>query len=77
MATRKKKNEIVDTTNSYNKLEVYCIWLNEYFTTLVRCGFKEDVAMAIMMDKSSYPDWISFKLPSETDIAHYMDEDED
>lgn len=76
MATRKKKSETVDT-DSYNKLEVYCIWLNEYFTTLLRAGFKEDVAMTIMMDKSSYPDWVSFKLPTVTDVAHYMDEDED
>jgi hypothetical protein len=31
-----------------------------------------------MMDKTSYPDWVEYKMPKEIDIQNYMDdEDED
>ena len=76
MATRKKKVETVDT-NEYNRLEMYCIWLNEYYTSLLQVGFKHDIALALIIDKDSYPDWVEWKLPTDTDIAKYMDEDED
>ncbi len=30
------------------------------------------------MDKMSYPDWVSYKMPKDVDIANYLDdEDED
>lgn len=78
MATSRKKKQQVVQDDTYNELEVYCIWLNEYYGALVRAGFKTDVALTVMMDKTSYPDWVSFKLPSEKTIADYLDdEDED
>jgi hypothetical protein len=64
-------------SNEYNRLEVYCIWLNEYYNALLRAGFKSDVAMGLIVDKTSYPDWVSFKLPNESEISNYLDEDED
>lgn len=76
MATRKKRVVTVDT-NEYNRLEMYCIWLNEFYTSLLRAGFKHDIALALVTDKDSYPDWVEWKLPTDTDIARYMDEDED
>jgi hypothetical protein len=33
--------------------------------------------MGLIVDKSSYPDWVSFRLPSESQISNYLDEDED
>ena len=71
-----KKIQTVDS-NEYNRLEVYCIWLNEYYNALLRAGFKSDVAMGLIVDKQSYPDWVSFRLPSESQISNYLDEDED
>ena len=56
---------------------MYCIWLNEYYTSLLKAGFKADVAMTIMMDKESYPDWVEWRIPSINEISKYMDEDED
>lgn len=76
MAARKRKIETVDT-NEYNRLEMYCIWLNEYYNSLLRAGFKHDIALTIMMDKESYPNWVEWKLPTDEDVAKYMDEDED
>ena len=82
MATQKKrptprrKVQTVDT-EEYNKLEMYCIWLNEFYTSLIRAGFKHDIALALVTDKDAYPDWVEWKIPTDADISKYMDEDED
>lgn len=81
MATRKKKTstrKVATVENEeYSKLEMYCIWLNEYYSALKRAGFKNDMAMAIMMDKDSYPDWVEWRIPSIDEIQQHLDEDED
>lgn len=81
MATRKKptSQKKVKTVEDeqYSELEIYCIWLNEYYSSLLKAGFKADIALSIIMDKDSYPAWVNFKLPTDTDIKKYLDEDED
>lgn len=77
---RKKKStpsKVKTVDSDFNKLELYCIWLNEYYCALRSAGFNYDIALAIMMDKESYPDWVEFKLPNNDQISKYMDEDED
>ena len=76
MATRKKRVVTVDTTE-YSRLDMYCIWLDEFYTSLIRAGFKHDIALALVVDKEAYPEWVEWKLPTNLDIAKYMDEDED
>ena len=76
MATRKKRVVTVET-NEYNRLEMYCIWLNEFYNSLLKAGFKHDVALALIIEKDSYPDWVEWKIPTDADISKYMDEDED
>jgi hypothetical protein len=44
---------------------------------LLRSGFKHDVALALIIEKDSYPEWVNFKLPTDLDVSKYMDEDED
>ena len=61
----------------YNKLETYCIWLNEYYNALRKAGFKTDIALSIIMDSDSYPDWVSFKLPSSDTIEKIIDEEDE
>ena len=62
---------------SYTELEMYCIWLNEYYKALIKAGFKAELALTIMMDKTSYPDWIRYRLPTDGQIIdHLEDEDE-
>jgi len=56
---------------------MYCIWLNEFYTSLRTAGFKHDIALALVVDKESYPSWVEWKMPTDIDIAKYMDEDED
>lgn len=82
MATSKKKatskKRVVTVENEeYSKLEMYCIWLNEFYSALKRAGFKHDLALAIMMDKDSYPDWVEWRIPSIDEIQQHLDEDED
>ncbi len=75
MAQRKKpsKKKVATVADeSYTALEQYCIWLNEYYKSLRKAGFAADVAMTVMMDKTSYPDWIPYKKE-----AFSPDEDED
>ena len=61
----------------YSKLDAYCIGLYEYFCSLKRAGFKEDVAMFMITEPQSYPAWI---LPDPVDpekFGNYEDEDDD
>lgn len=62
-APRKKPTPKVKTVSdeSYTELEMYCIWLNEYYTALKKAGFDHSMAAMLMMDKDSFPDWVSFK----------------
>jgi hypothetical protein len=62
---------------SYTELEMYCIWLNEYYGSLIKAGFKTDVALGLLMDKSSYPSWVEYRAPSENEVSKYLDEDDD
>lgn len=62
---------------SYTELEMYCIWLNEYYNSLIKAGFKSDLALSFVMDKSSYPNWVTYRAPSEDEIKRMLDEDDD
>jgi hypothetical protein len=83
MATPRKRKPkaprrvVTVDTPEYNQLEMYCIWLNEYYNALMRAGFKSDVAMGLIVDKTSYPDWVNFKIPNEEEIKNFMDEEDE
>lgn len=66
--------------DSYSMLESYCIGLNEYWLALKAAGFKEDIAMALLLEPATYPatilpapNW----LPELPDRIPYDDDDED
>ena len=59
-----RKVKVQDDT--YSPLEMYCIGLNEYYKALRKAGFTVDIAMAMIMDKASYPEWL---LPTPIDFA--------
>jgi hypothetical protein len=83
MAPRKKpvKRTTVKTVRdeSYSRLELYCIAMNEYYKALRVAGFPTDVCMTVMMDRSSWPDWMMPEgIPNKIDPLEYIDdEDED
>jgi hypothetical protein len=83
MTARKKpiKKATVKTVRdeSYSRLELYCIAMNEYYKALRVAGFPTDVCMTVMMDRNSWPDWmLPADMPNKMDPLEYIDdEDED
>lgn len=75
-ATAKKQVQTVKD-ESFSELEMYCIWLNEYYASLLKSGFKSDVALTLLMDKTSYPSWVQYKAPTEEELGKYLDDDDD
>lgn len=61
----------------HTQLEVYAIWLNEYYKALVSAGFSDEMALALMMDKESYPAWVNFEIPKNTDVSKFLDEEDE
>lgn len=82
MATPRKKpvkRTAVKTVrdDNYSPLENYCIALNEYFKALRVAGFSESLALGMIQDKASYPDWILPSIPNKIDTIEYIDDDEE
>ena len=72
--TRTKK---AITLDDYSALDAYCIGLHEYYKALRRAGFATDIALAMIQDKDSYPDWILPSLPNKIAPIPYEDEDDE
>ena len=77
MATPRKRKVKTVADESYSKLDQYCIWLYEFHDSLMRAGFPETIARAIIVDKESYPDWVEWRIPTINDIEKYLDDEED
>jgi hypothetical protein len=68
---RKKVIEL----DTYNALDAWAIGLQEMYRALRRAGMATDIAIAIIIEPSAYPDWI---LPKPDLVPHeWDDEDED
>jgi hypothetical protein len=70
------RKRVIDL-DTYNALDAYCISLNEYFKSLRKAGFSEDMAFWLLLDRDSYPDWILPSIPDRVDRLPYEDDDED
>ena len=70
------RKKVIDL-DTYNALDAYCIALNEYFKSLKKAGFSEDMAFWLLLDRDSYPDWILPAIPDRVDRIPYDDDDED
>ena len=71
------RKKVAKVDESYSKLDEYCIWLNEYFEALKRAGFHESIAMFLITERDSFPDWVSGKTPTEIIKLIQEDEEED
>lgn len=65
----------IDLT-TYSELDAWAISLNEMYKALRRNGFDIELALAIIVEPSAYPDWILPSLPDQIDPIEYDDEDE-
>ena len=63
----------------YSPLEAYSIGLHEFWKSLRKAGFTTEIALAIIVEKSAYPDWIlpSPINPNIPEPDWYDDDDED
>ena len=72
------KKRVIDL-DTYSKLDAWAICLNEMWTALKKAGFSTDIALALIMDKDAYPDWILPAKPIENidsiDPDEYEDDD--
>ena len=73
-APRRAKTKAVES-DSYSRLEEYCIWLNEYYRALKRAGFNDDMAFWLISSEDSYPDWV--KGVRTKDIVEHIEDEED
>ena len=62
---------------TYGKLDAWAISVNEMYKALRKAGMTVDIALAIIVEPSAYPDWILPKLPDKIDPLPYDDDDED
>ena len=66
--------------DSYSMLESHCIGLNEYWKSLKKAGFTDEIALALLLEPLTYPatilptpNW----LPDLPNRIPYDDDDED
>jgi hypothetical protein len=69
------KKKVIDL-DTYNALDAWAISLHEMYRALIRAGFRSDIAMGLIMEKETYPDWILPSLPNRIDNIPYDDEDD-
>jgi hypothetical protein len=71
------RKKVIDL-DTYNALDAYAIAMNEFYKSLRRAGFAVDLCLAIITDRTAYPDWILPTKPLEKigDMP-YDDDDED
>jgi hypothetical protein len=63
--------------DTYTELDAWAISLQEMYRALRRAGMSVDIALAIIVEPSAYPEWILPKLPNRIDPLPYEDDDED
>jgi hypothetical protein len=69
------RKKVIDL-DTYNALDAYSIALHEYYKSLRKAGFTIEVALGLMSDRNSYPEWILPTLPNRIQPLPY-DDDED
>jgi hypothetical protein len=71
-----RKKQVIDL-GAYSAMDAWAIALNEWYKSLRRAGFSTDLALGIILERDSFPDWILPKLPNKIDPMPYEDDDED
>jgi hypothetical protein len=69
------RKKVIDL-DTYNALDAYSIGLHEYYKSLRKAGFSIELALGLMSDRGTYPEWILPTLPNRINPLPY-DDDED
>lgn len=75
VAKAKKVSTVKD--ESFTELDMYCIWLDEFYRSLRKAGLPSDICMGLITDKNAYPDWIKYGKNTDALVAKALEEDED
>jgi len=70
------RKKVIDL-DTYNELDAWAISLQEMYKSLRKAGMSVELALAIIVEPSAYPDWILPKLPNQIEPMPYEDDDED
>jgi len=62
--------------DTYNALDAWAISLQEMYRALRKAGMPVDIALAIIVEPSAYPDWILPKLPNTLEPDPYEDDED-
>jgi hypothetical protein len=70
------RKKVIDL-DTYNELDAWAISINEMYKALRKAGMSVEIALAIIVEPTAYPDWVLPKLPNQIDPMPYEDDDED
>jgi hypothetical protein len=62
--------------DTYNELDAWAISINEMYKALRKAGMSVEIALAIIVEPSAYPDWILPPLPNKIDPKPYEDDED-
>jgi hypothetical protein len=71
-----KTKRVIDL-DTYSKLDAYAISLHEYYKSLRKAGFAVDLCLAIISERSTYPDWLLPAIPNKIDNIPYEDDEDE
>lgn len=63
--------------DTYNELDAWAISIQEMYRALRRAGMSVDIALAIIVEPSAYPDWILPETPNKIDNIPYEDDEDE
>lgn len=69
------RKKVIDL-DTYGKLDAWAIGLQEMYRALRKAGFAVDIALAIISDPDTYPDWILPEVPNRIHPLPYDDDDD-
>jgi len=70
-----RKKQVIDL-GAYSAMDAWAIALNEWYKSLRRAGFSTDLALGIILERDSFPDWILPKLPNKIDPMPFEDDED-
>jgi hypothetical protein len=62
--------------DTYSALDAWAISLQEMYRALRKAGMSVDIALAIIVEPSAYPDWILPKIPNTLEPDPYEDDED-
>ena len=69
------RKKVIDL-DTYTALDAWAISLQEMYRALRRAGFTVEIALGLMDNKNSMPEWL-IPTTADTDMTPFQDDDDD